>query len=131
MRFLREPERESIADSSLHRSLDLSFNLIRSVTPFVDESAESPYAFPELTHLYLIQNKLGKIEGVRHRHKLVYLEFGGNRIRVCHYLLSPGHSVDFFGSELPRLSNIFPYLQICVHSSWGRTKSLKSKAWRD
>jgi protein phosphatase 1 regulatory subunit 7 len=64
------------------RSLDLSFNLLRSISPLVDESEDSLFAYPLLTHLYLIQNKLSVIEGVKHRDSLVYLEFGGNRIRV-------------------------------------------------
>lgn len=64
------------------RSLDLSFNLLRSVSQLDDASASSPFALPHLTHLYLIQNKLTKIEGVRDRTSLTYLEYGGNRIRV-------------------------------------------------
>lgn len=65
-----------------HRQLDLSFNLFKSIEPLKDESPESPHAYPHLTHLYLIQNKLSRIEGVRHRLKLQYLELGGNRLRV-------------------------------------------------
>lgn len=65
-----------------NRSLDLSFNLLRSVAPLDDASPDSPFALKHLTHLYLIQNKLTKIEGVRHRDSLTYLEYGGNRIRV-------------------------------------------------
>jgi len=68
------------------RSLDLSFNLLRSLAPFDDDSADSEYAYPELDHLYLIQNKLAKIEGVAHRLGLVYLELGGNRIRTIENL---------------------------------------------
>ena len=63
-------------------SLDLSFNLLRTIAPLDDPSPTSPYAYPSLDKLYLIQNKLSKIEGVRHRTSLTYLEFGGNRIRV-------------------------------------------------
>lgn len=66
----------------VNSSLDLSFNLLRSVSPLNDPSPDSPHAYPHLTHLYLIQNKLSKIEGVKHRTGLTYLEFGGNRIRV-------------------------------------------------
>lgn len=66
----------------MHRSLDLSFNLIRSIRELEDDSPNSPFAYPHLDHLYLIQNKLSKIEGVRHRTGLDYLELGGNRIRV-------------------------------------------------
>ena len=36
--------------------------------------------------MYLIQNKLAKIEGVAHRLGLVYLELGGNRIRTIENL---------------------------------------------
>ncbi|GAA5969754.1 hypothetical protein JCM11641_008032 [Rhodosporidiobolus odoratus] len=67
-------------------SLDLSFNLLRSISPFNDPSPSSPYAYPNLTHLYLIQNKLSKIEGVVHRTELSYLEYGGNRIRTIENL---------------------------------------------
>ncbi|GAA6001955.1 hypothetical protein JCM10207_003010 [Rhodosporidiobolus poonsookiae] len=67
-------------------SLDLSFNLLRSVSPLDDPSPTSPFAYPYLTHLYLIQNKLSKIEGVKHRTGLTYLEFGGNRIRTIENL---------------------------------------------
>lgn len=49
-----------------------------------DASPTSAYHYPHLTHLYLIQNKLTKIEGVRDRTSLTYLEYGGNRIRVSH-----------------------------------------------
>ncbi|GAA5828336.1 hypothetical protein JCM11251_006203 [Rhodosporidiobolus azoricus] len=67
-------------------SLDLSFNLLRSVSPLNDPSPSSLYAYPKLTHLYLIQNKLSKIEGVKHRTGLEYLEYGGNRIRTIENL---------------------------------------------
>ncbi|KAK4703770.1 protein phosphatase 1 regulatory subunit 7, partial [Phenoliferia sp. Uapishka_3] len=68
------------------KSLDLSFNLIRSIRDLDDESPDSPFAYPQLDHLYLIQNKLSKIEGVRHRTGLDYLELGGNRIRTIENL---------------------------------------------
>ncbi|KAK4058554.1 protein phosphatase regulatory subunit Sds22 [Microbotryomycetes sp. JL221] len=67
-------------------SLDLSFNLLRSIAPLDDDSAQSAYAYPKLDHLFLIQNKLTRIEGVRHRTSLTYLEFGGNRIRTIENL---------------------------------------------
>ncbi|KAI5474175.1 protein phosphatase 1 regulatory subunit 7 [Pseudohyphozyma bogoriensis] len=67
-------------------SLDLSFNLIRTIEQLDDPSPDSPYAYPKLDHLYLIQNKLSKMEGVAHRTSLVYLEFGGNRIRTIENL---------------------------------------------
>ncbi|GAA5929770.1 type 1 protein phosphatase-activating protein SDS22 [Sporobolomyces koalae] len=67
-------------------SLDLSFNLLRSVASLDDASPTSRYAYPDLTHLYLIQNKLSKIEGVRDRLGLTYLEYGGNRIRTIENL---------------------------------------------
>lgn len=72
------------------RSLDLSFNLLRSVAPFDDASPNSPNAFPRLNHLYLIQNKLTKIEGVKDRTNLTYLEYGGNRIRVRSSVFASG-----------------------------------------
>jgi protein phosphatase 1 regulatory subunit 7 len=61
-------------------------NPLRSLAPFDDDSPDSDYAYPELDHLYLIQNKLAKIEGVAHRLNLVYLELGGNRIRTIENL---------------------------------------------
>ncbi|KAL8286855.1 hypothetical protein RQP46_003861 [Phenoliferia psychrophenolica] len=68
------------------KSLDLSFNLLRSIRELEDDSPNSPFAYPHLDHLYLIQNKLSKIEGVRHRTGLDYLELGGNRIRTIENL---------------------------------------------
>lgn len=95
-----------IADSG-YRSLDLSFNLLRSIAPLNDSSPTSPFAYHELDHLYLIQNKLSKIEGVQHRTGLVYLEFGGNRIRVNHLprwgvKLTQGQTID----SLPISANL-------------------------
>ncbi|BGP30894.1 protein phosphatase regulatory subunit Sds22 [Rhodotorula toruloides] len=97
LRDLKELEELDLYDNSLKsvrglegldslESLDLSFNLLRSVAPFDDASSNSPYAFPRLTHLYLIQNKLTKIEGVKDRTSLTYLEYGGNRIRTIENL---------------------------------------------
>ncbi|GAA5876346.1 hypothetical protein JCM16303_007107 [Sporobolomyces ruberrimus] len=97
LRNLRELEELDLYDNSLKSvkglegldaitSLDLSFNLLRSVSPLNDATESSPYAYPNLTHLYLIQNKLSKIEGVKDRLGLVYLEYGGNRIRTIENL---------------------------------------------
>ncbi|GAA6064306.1 hypothetical protein JCM10212_002738 [Sporobolomyces blumeae] len=97
LRNLRNLEELDLYDNSLKSvkglegldsltSLDLSFNLLRSVEPLNDASPESPYAYPNLTHLYLIQNKLSKIEGVKDRTGLTYLEYGGNRIRTIENL---------------------------------------------
>ncbi|GAA5975616.1 hypothetical protein JCM10908_005219 [Rhodotorula pacifica] len=97
LRNLKELEELDLYDNSLKsihgleglsalQSLDLSFNLLRSVAPFNDASATSAYHYPNLTHLYLIQNKLTKIEGVRDRTSLTYLEYGGNRIRTIENL---------------------------------------------
>ncbi|BGP14752.1 hypothetical protein JCM10213_004309 [Rhodosporidiobolus nylandii] len=99
LRGLSELEELDLYDNSLKSvkglerlealtSLDLSFNLLRSVSPLSDSSPDSPYAYPNLTHLYLIQNKLSKIDGVQHRTGLQYLEFGGNRIRTIENLPS-------------------------------------------
>ncbi|SCZ93060.1 BZ3500_MvSof-1268-A1-R1_Chr6-2g08436 [Microbotryum saponariae] len=92
LRGLKQLEEIDLYDNSLKsvkglenlpslKSLDLSFNLLRSISELEDDSSDSAYAYPELTHLYLIQNKLPRIQGVRHRTNLTYLEFGGNRIR--------------------------------------------------
>ncbi|GAA5914856.1 hypothetical protein JCM6882_007822 [Rhodosporidiobolus microsporus] len=97
LRDLKELEEIDLYDNSLKSvkglegldaltSLDLSFNLLRSVSPLDDPSPSSAYAYPNLTHLYLIQNKLSKIEGVKHRTGLDYLEYGGNRIRTIENL---------------------------------------------
>ncbi|GAA5898452.1 hypothetical protein JCM5296_000436 [Sporobolomyces johnsonii] len=97
LRNLKELEELDLYDNSLKSvkglegldaltSLDLSFNLLRSVSHFNDSSPSSPYAYPKLTHLYLIQNKLSKIEGVKDRTSLEYLEYGGNRIRTIENL---------------------------------------------
>ncbi|GAA5868415.1 hypothetical protein JCM3774_003288 [Rhodotorula dairenensis] len=97
LRNLRELEELDLYDNSLKsikglegldalQSLDLSFNLLRSVAPFDDASPCSAYHYPNLTHLYLIQNKLTRIEGVRDRTSLTYLEYGGNRIRTIENL---------------------------------------------
>ncbi|GAA6011001.1 hypothetical protein JCM11491_005903 [Sporobolomyces phaffii] len=97
LRDLKELEELDLYDNSLKSvkglegldsitSLDLSFNLLRSVAPLNDASPTSPYAYPNLTHLYLIQNKLSKIEGVKDRLSLTYLEYGGNRIRTIENL---------------------------------------------
>ncbi|GAA6050909.1 hypothetical protein JCM3770_002529 [Rhodotorula araucariae] len=94
---LRELEELDLYDNSLKsvkglegldslQSLDLSFNLLRSVSPLNNASPSSPFAYPNLTHLYLIQNKLTQIEGVRDRTSLTYLEYGGNRIRTIENL---------------------------------------------
>ncbi|GAA5840970.1 hypothetical protein JCM9279_001276 [Rhodotorula babjevae] len=77
---------KGLEDLDSLESLDLSFNLLRSVAPLDDPSPDSPFALKHLTHLYLIQNKLTKIEGVRHRDSLTYLEYGGNRIRTIENL---------------------------------------------
>ncbi|GAA6002407.1 leucine-rich repeat domain-containing protein [Rhodotorula paludigena] len=97
LRDLKELEELDLYDNSLKsikglegldslESLDLSFNLLRSVAAFNDASPSSAYAYPRLTHLYLIQNKLTQIEGVKDRTSLTYLEYGGNRIRTIENL---------------------------------------------
>ncbi|KAM0754432.1 protein phosphatase 1 regulatory subunit 7 [Meredithblackwellia eburnea MCA 4105] len=90
------------------KSLDLSFNLLRSIREFDDPSPESPYAFPQLDHLYLIQNKLSKIEGVQHRTTLDYLEMGGNRIRMIENLpISSNLRSLYLGkNKITRISNL-------------------------
>ncbi|GAA5838538.1 hypothetical protein JCM3766R1_006005 [Sporobolomyces carnicolor] len=111
LRDLKELEELDLYDNSLKSvkglegldaitSLDLSFNLLRSVSPLNDASTSSPYAYPNLTHLYLIQNKLSKIEGVRDRLGLTYLEYGGNRIRTIENLpISPNLRSLFLGKN--------------------------------
>lgn len=61
------------------RILDLSFNALRSMD-FLEECD-----FPFLEELYIAQNKLRKIEGLRNTPSLRILDLGANRIRVFLY----------------------------------------------
>ncbi len=60
---------------SNHRTLDLSFNVLRSVPEGLD-------AFPVLDTIYFVQNKISKISGFTSCTTLRSLELGGNKIRV-------------------------------------------------
>lgn len=65
-------------------SLDVSFNNIRSLKP-LEPTEDGALPFPKLEMLYVIQNKLNRIEGVKLREGLRYLELGGNRIRASSF----------------------------------------------
>ena len=54
--------------------LDMSFNSVRDMSPVS--------CCGELRELYLAQNKLRKIQGIRHMKHLKILDLGANRIRV-------------------------------------------------
>jgi len=56
------------------RSLDLSFNLIKVI--------ENLGCLTKLKKLYLVQNKVSKIEGLQNLSQLEMLELGANKIRV-------------------------------------------------
>ena len=56
------------------RILDLSFNRIKTV--------ENLAALLKLKKLFLINNKITKIENVDHLNQVTMLEFGSNKIRV-------------------------------------------------
>lgn len=71
---------------NLISTLDFSFNLLRHVP-------EALSRFPELHTVYFVQNKITKISGLDTLGAtLRSLELGGNRIRVCIYILSYGLS---------------------------------------
>ena len=56
------------------RTLDLSFNLIKVI--------ENLGCLTKLKKLYLVQNKVSKIEGLQNLSQLEMLELGANKIRV-------------------------------------------------
>merc|ERR1719253_33859 len=56
------------------RILDMSYNVIRDMEPV--------QFCPNLVELYLAQNKLKTIKGIKHLSKLKKLDLGANRIRV-------------------------------------------------
>lgn len=59
------------------RSLDISFNLLRKVPE------DQLRTLPKLQTLYMIQNKISKIEGLECiAGTLKSVEFGGNKLRV-------------------------------------------------
>lgn len=64
-----------LADMGNLRTLDLSFNVLRSVPEGLD-------AFPVLDTIYFVQNKISKISGFTSCTTLRSLELGGNKIRV-------------------------------------------------
>jgi Leucine-rich repeat (LRR) protein len=72
------------------RSLDFSFNNLRSLLlPPSHAAAATPplEALAKLEQVYLIQNKISRIEGLTGpglAQNLRSLELGGNRIRVSH-----------------------------------------------
>lgn len=66
------------------RSLDLSFNLIKVV--------ENLGCLTKLKKLYLVQNKVSKIEGLQNLSQLEMLELGANRIRVSTNLVVIQHT---------------------------------------
>lgn len=54
--------------------LDMSYNSIRDMSPVI--------SCPNLTELYLAQNKLKEIKGLKHLSNLRKLDLGANRIRI-------------------------------------------------
>lgn len=70
------------------RILDMSYNAIRSMAPVQYCNGET------LTELYLANNKLKEISGVKHLNNLRKLDLGANKIRVLN------------GSELSGLVNL-------------------------
>lgn len=56
------------------RILDISFNLLRNI--------EGIDKLTRLKKLFLVNNKISKIENVNNLHQLQLLELGSNRIRV-------------------------------------------------
>ena len=66
------------------RSLDLSFNLIKVV--------ENLGCLTKLKKLYLVQNKVSKIEGLQNLSQLEMLELGANKIRVSTKLVVIQHT---------------------------------------
>ena len=62
------------------RLLDISFNRLRSITGLE--------ALTKLKKLFLVSNKIAKIENVSHLKNLEMLELGDNRIRVYFFILS-------------------------------------------
>ena len=60
-------------------SLDLSFNNIKHI--------KNVEHLNEVKDLYLLQNKISKIEGLEKLASVRNLELGANRIRVCDWRL--------------------------------------------
>lgn len=58
----------------LSRVLDISFNLLRNI--------EGIDKLTRLKKLFLVNNKINKIENIGTLHQLQMLELGSNRIRV-------------------------------------------------
>mmetsp|Transcript_27795 Transcript_27795/g.75616 ORF Transcript_27795/g.75616 Transcript_27795/m.75616 type:complete len:467 (-) Transcript_27795:169-1569(-) len=56
--------------------LDMSYNVIRSMSPLLQCNGET------LTELYLANNKLKEISGIKHLKNLRKLDLGANKIRV-------------------------------------------------
>lgn len=66
---------------SRNRTLDFSYNLLRTLLP-ASSSTPPLSALPQLETVYFIQNKLSRIEGLDGvANTLRSLELGGNRIR--------------------------------------------------
>ena len=73
-------------------SLDLSFNRVKHI--------RNLDCLTKLRELYLVQNKISKIEGLEHLQSLTCLELGANRIRVCNlYSVKKRHIRDIPCSE--------------------------------
>ena len=58
----------------IFRTLDLSFNRIKSITGLD--------TLVNLDKLYFVQNKISVIENLTHQTEVTMLELGANRIRV-------------------------------------------------
>ena len=73
---------------SLFRSIDLSFNHITTISGLE--------GVVQLKSLFLIQNKISKIENISHFTQLTMLELGANRIRVREIMIFPNHALCSF-----------------------------------
>ena len=72
--FVLDLKRTMMCVFICYRVLDLSFNRIREL--------EKLEAQTKLKKLFLVQNKIAKIQNIGHMTELEMLELGANRIRV-------------------------------------------------
>lgn len=76
---LRDNKLMKIPDVSIYKDLvvfDVSFNEISSLSGLSKVSNT-------LKELYVSKNEVTKIEEIEHFHKLLILELGSNKLRVC------------------------------------------------
>ena len=77
------------------RTLDLSFNLIKTI--------ENLGCLTKVKKLFLVSNKISKIEGLQNLSQLEMIELGANKIRVSTkhgFILSPYFVQDWLFSYL-------------------------------